>query len=194
MSCFACSALPAPPPCTTIRGLPAVLVTRHMDTTFVIGPNASLTPGQAAVFMSLTSVVGLTIAFGFALIGFWPVIPFAGLELAALGAALWVSLRRNRYREVVRLQGDEVVVEFGMVGVGVRARMSLPRHWTRVLLIQGASRLAPNRLVLAYAAQRVELARCLTDDEREALAGRLRRALTVSRPTLAGAAHAPDAG
>lgn len=165
-----------------------------MDTTFVIGPNASLTPGQAAVFMSLTSVVGLTIAFGFVLIGFWPVIPFAGLELAALGAALWVSLRRNRYREVVRLQGDEVVVEFGMVGVGVRARMSLPRHWTRVLLIQGASRLAPNRLVLAYAAQRVELARCLTDDEREALAGRLRRALTVSRPTLAGAAHAPDAG
>ena len=33
--------------------------------------------------------------------GFWPVVPFAGLEVGALGAAFWVSMRRNRYREVL---------------------------------------------------------------------------------------------
>jgi len=144
--------------------------------------------------MVVTSALAMTVALGMAWMGFWPVIPFAGLELVALGAALWVSVRGNRYREVVRLQGDAVVVEFGVVGGGVRSRVTLPRAWTRVVLMPGPRRLAPNRLLLAYAAQRVELARCLTDEEREQLAGRMARSLPMPRPTLAGAEMAPDAG
>lgn len=144
--------------------------------------------------MAVTAALGVTIAVGFAWLGFWPIVPFAGLELAALGAALWVSVRGNRYREVVRLQGEEVVVEFGMVGAGVRSSVRLPRPWTRVMLVQGPRRLAPNRLLLAYAGQRLELARCLTDEEREQLAVRLQGAIRGSRPTLTESDGIPDAG
>lgn len=41
-------------------------------------------------------VVAMTVAIGFAVIGFWPILPFAGLELTALGVALYVSARRDR--------------------------------------------------------------------------------------------------
>ncbi len=140
----------------------------------VIGPNASLTPEQAVWFMASISVVGLSIAIVFALMGFWPVLPIAGLELAALGAALWVSVRRNAYREVVRVSDNHVTVEVGRVGEGAQSTVCWPRAWTRIDLRAGANRLAPSELRLAYGAQRVMLAQCLTDEERECLADRLR--------------------
>ena len=73
-----------------------------VDTRLVIGPNASLTDRQALVFFAGMCGVCLTIAAVFAGVGLWPVLPFAGLELAALAAALWVVVQRNRYREVPR--------------------------------------------------------------------------------------------
>jgi uncharacterized membrane protein len=42
--------------------------------------------GLAATFLSLAAVE-TAIGIGFALVGAWPVLPFAGLEVLALGAA-----------------------------------------------------------------------------------------------------------
>src|SRR5262245_44660681 len=72
----------------------------------VIGPNASLSEAQAWAFMGWMCAVGFGIAAVFAARGYWPILPFAGLELAALGAALWVTQRRNRYREVISVTDD----------------------------------------------------------------------------------------
>ena len=54
------------------------------DRRFVIGPNASLSRRGAMWFMGSVGVVTLGSATGFALKGFWPVLPFAGLELVAV--------------------------------------------------------------------------------------------------------------
>jgi uncharacterized membrane protein len=143
----------------------------------VIGPNASLSQSQAWAFMGLTCSVGLGIAGLFALRGFWPILPFAGLELAALGAALWVSLRRNRYREVISFTESTVCVEFGLVGHGANASVELPRSWTQVRLEAGPYRNSPTQLVLTYSGQRVVIGRCLTDEERGRLAVRIRELL-----------------
>ncbi|MGH8428787.1 MAG: DUF2244 domain-containing protein [Solimonas sp.] len=150
-----------------------------MNTTLVIGPNASLTARQAAWFMASISLLGFGIAAVFAALGFWPIFPFAGLELAALGAALWVSLRRNRYREVLCFDAGQLAVEFGMLGAGVQRRVVLPRSWTRVVLERGAHRNEPLKLWLMYAGQRVEVGRCLTDEERERLGERIRELLKL---------------
>lgn len=147
------------------------------DAQIVIGPNASLSVGQAQLFMGSMTVVGLGIAGGFAAMGFWPVVPFAGLELVALGAALWVSVRRNAYREVLSFRGERVQVEFGLANRGASSRVELVRRWTRVLLEPGATRHAPSRLVLTSAGQRVEIGRCLTDEERERLKLRVQELL-----------------
>jgi len=111
-------------------------------------------------------------------LGFWPVIPFAGLELSALGAALYVSVRRNRYREVVVIGPRRVYVEFGMLGRGVASAVELQRGPTRVLLEPGGNRNAPSRLLLSSGGQLVRIGTCLTEDERRALATRIRQLLT----------------
>lgn len=144
------------------------------DTQIVIGPNASLSVRQAAWVLASVSLVGLTVAVGFALIGFWMILPFAGLELAALGAALWVSLRRNRYREVLGFEGDRVCVGFGWMGQGASAEIDWARSFTRVVLEPGATRNSHNRLYLTSSGQRIAIGRCLTDAEREALHRRIK--------------------
>lgn len=148
------------------------------ESRLVIGPNASLSVRQAWWFMGATSVLGLGIAIGMASLGFWPVIPFAGLELSALGAALYVSVRRNRYREVVVIGPRRVYVEFGMLGRGVASAVELQRGPTRVLLEPGGNRNAPSRLLLSSGGQLVRIGTCLTEDERRALATRIRQLLT----------------
>lgn len=145
-----------------------------VDTRIIIGPNASLSVRQAVLVLASVSFVALTVAVGFTWLGFWPILPFAGLELAALGAALWVSLKRNRYREVLSFEGGRVTVGFGWMGQGASAEIDWARPFTRVVLERGASRNSHNRLVLTSSGQRIAIGRCLTDAEREALHARIK--------------------
>jgi uncharacterized membrane protein len=140
----------------------------------VIGPNASLSARQALGVMGLMATISLGIGMFFALQGLWPILPFAGLELAALGAALIVVLKRNRYREVLVFQEETIRVEIGMVGQGIAASFEVPRSRARVLLENGPHRNSPSRLLLSDLGRRVEIGRCLTDEERERIAGRMR--------------------
>lgn len=145
-----------------------------VDTRLVIGPNGSLSGRQALGFFAGTGAVCLGIAGIFALQGLWPVLPFAGLELAALGAALAVVLRRNRYREVLCFEGERLRIEIGLAGDGARAVCEWPRSQTRVWLDAGPHAASPTRLVLACGASRLMLGACLTDAERAGLARRLK--------------------
>lgn len=139
-------------------------------TRFVLGPNASLSVRGAKVFMGLASAATLGCAAWCAWLGFWPVLPFAGLELGALGGALVVSMRRSRYREVLSFDERRVRIDVGVVGQGASAQIELPRAWTRAWIERDLERrLVPTRLVLGCSGQRVVVGRCLTDDEREAL-------------------------
>ena len=145
-----------------------------VNTRLVIGPNASMSVRQAIGFMAWMCVVSLAIGGFFAWRGFWPILPFAGLELVALAAALAVSLRRNRYREVVSFDGDTIRVEVGEIGRGAGLSVTLLRNSTRVLLEGGPNRNSPNRLLLSCLGQTLQLGACLTDEERERLAERMR--------------------
>ncbi len=149
----------------------------NSDTTLLLGPNASLTVRQAWVAFGLMAAVALFIALGMTFFGFWPVLPFAGLEVAALGAALWVSMRRNRYRELLKFEAGRVNISFGEVGVGVAAAIDWPRAWTRAALLPGPNRLAPTVLSLNSYGQSVTIGRCLTDAERAELFARIKQLL-----------------
>lgn len=121
-------------------------------------------------------VGGVSLAIGvfFASRGFWPVLPFAGLEVGAFVAALWVSLKGNRYREVLTFAGNCVRIEFGTVGQGAQSSIELRRDWMRVVVEAGPHRNSPTRLLLKSFGQCVEVARCITDEERERLGARIR--------------------
>jgi uncharacterized membrane protein len=143
-------------------------------THLVIGPNASLSKRQAWMFMGSLGTLSLAIGGFFALQGFWPILPFAGLELAAVTLALMHSLRRNAYREVVSFGAASIDIAFGLAGRGAGAKLTLSRSGTRVLVEAGPYRNSPTRLLLTCGGQTVELGRCLTDIERERIAVRMR--------------------
>ena len=134
-----------------------------------------MTVRMAWAVMAIMAVVSLGIALLFAVQGFWPILPFAGLELAILGLALKVSLKRNRYREVIVFDGTRIRIECGMTGDdGARLAIDWARSSTRVLLEQGIHRNDPTTLSLNNGSRRLTLGRCLTDEDRELLAARLR--------------------
>ncbi len=145
-----------------------------VETRLVIGPNASMSARQAWWVGGWVGGVSLAIGVFFASRGFWPVLPFAGLEVGAFAAALWVSLRSNRYREVLTFAGNGVRIEFGTVGQGAQSSIELRRDWMRVVVEAGPHRNSPTRLLLKSFGQCVEVARCLTDEERERLSARIR--------------------
>lgn len=135
-------------------------------------PNCALTRRQAAGFFASVCVVSFAIAGYFAAKGLWPVLPFAGLEMAVLGWALGSSLQRRRCTQTITVTERDV-------GVVTRDRGGLhsatfPRHWTRVRLIHACG-WHPSRLVIESHGRACEVGGLLTDDERRGLHARLRQ-------------------
>lgn len=147
----------------------------------VIQPNASLTLGWALVFMASMCVLSFGIAGVLAWLGYWMVLPFAGLEMAALAAGLWWSMRDNVYREVVSVEADRVRVEAGRHGP--ETTWEFQRAWTQVRLQAGPHLTSPSRLWLGSHGRGCVLGRCLTEEEREAVAERLRQWVRQPLPT-----------
>lgn len=142
----------------------------------VIAPNCSMNGRETAVFLVGVGGVSIAVALVFAVQGFWPVLPFAGAEVALLVWATLHSQRRGRYREVVTVSDTEVTLERGFARGEDREVFS--RSWVRARLESG--RWSESRVVLAAHGRQVEVGACLTSDERKALYGRLRQILASS--------------
>lgn len=146
----------------------------------LIRPNRALTwPQVCAVYLAIVAV-SMCIAGAFALQGFWPVLPFAGLELLGLGAALYVCAVRGEMNELVSVGPSVVTVEKGRSAP--EQRWEFPRPWTRVSLSRARIRWHPSQLLLGSHGRHVELASFLNEEERRHLAVHLRRAITVPAP------------
>ena len=146
-----------------------------IDTRLVVEPNASLSWAQAKLVIGWMCLVSLGIGLFFAVHGFWPVLPFCGMGLVAFAAGLLVSLRQNDYREVICFEGGRIQVQFGTLRRAHASTVSLQRNHTRVMLERGPYRNSPALLVMSCCGQRVEVGRCLTDDERTALCQRMQQ-------------------
>ena len=145
----------------------------------VIAPNASISVAQAQWFFVGMCAVSFGIAGLMTVVGLWLVWPFAGLEMAALGAGLYVSLRDNGYREVVSVYDDRIEVEAGLNEP--ERRWEFPRLLTQVRLSPGVYRNSPSRLLMTRSGHGCELGRCLTDEERLDVAEKLKAWVTTPR-------------
>lgn len=144
---------------------------------FIIRPNQSLTWRQVQIFY--LSMVGICagIGTGFALLGFWPVLPFAGAELLVLGAALYLTALRTDRSEVVSVHPRTIAVERGRRMP--EERWELPRAWTQVRLLRPRIGWYPSKLVLRAHGRDVEVGVFLTEEERRHLAQYLTRAIAA---------------
>lgn len=142
---------------------------------FVLQPNSSLSPAQAKRFLWIVGAPMFALALYLSARGFWPVLPFAGLEFGVLVWALRASMRDSRRRETVRVDSDTIEIEFhDRAGVH---RREFPRHWARITMRPPASRLHPARLCIESHGRSCELGRFLAEEERRALARRLRQVI-----------------
>ena len=139
----------------------------------VISPNCSLTPNTTLVFLGATGGATFLVAGVMASKGLWPILPFAGLEVALLIWATLHSIRRGRDREILEIDANTVSVEF--IRGPHRQITVFPRHWTKVKLRAPLHGLHPSRLTLESQGRTCEVGAFLTEDERSGLAGRLRQ-------------------
>jgi uncharacterized membrane protein len=126
----------------------------------------------ALLFFGTTCFVSFAIAGLLALRGFWPVLPFAGLEMALLGYALETSMARRHHRQTITVTDSAVSVELSDRKHSVQH--VFPRHWAQVKLRRPVSRLHPSRLTIESHGRQCELGSFLTEAERRGLALRLR--------------------
>lgn len=138
---------------------------------FELRPNCSLTSRSATLFYLSILAVCLPIAVAAAMAGFWPILPFAGLELLGVGAALTISMRRGRIREIVRIDERDVTVGRSNGNRHVQYRFSRP--WTRVQLRRASVPAWPSRLLVGSMGRTVEIGHFLTESERHRLTARL---------------------
>ena len=133
--------------------------------------NCSVTPAQLGWLYASLCAVTLSIGTFFWFQGAVLILPFAWLELAAVGLAFLVYARHAADGEHILLQGQRLVVELENAGRLERAEFN--RDWVRV------EPSASDRSLIEVSGQgrRINVGRYLRPELRPALAQEIRRAL-----------------
>ena len=141
----------------------------------MIRPNQSLSWRGALQAYAVIAMCCLGIGITFALHGFWPVLPFAGLEVVVLGIAFYLCLARSQIREVVSVSAAVVTVEKGRGKP--QEHWECPRAWARVSLQHSPISWYPSRLAIAFQGRQVEIGKFLPEQERCELADELEQTI-----------------
>ncbi|MFN7155306.1 MAG: DUF2244 domain-containing protein [Acidovorax sp.] len=133
--------------------------------------NCSVTPAQLGWMYLSLCVVSLGIATFFWVLGARLVMPFAWLEIVAVGIAFAMYGRHAADGERISLQGSRLVVELETAGKLERAEFD--RSWVRVEPKTGDRSL----ITLSAQGRSVEVGRYVRPELRPALASEIRMAL-----------------
>jgi uncharacterized membrane protein len=79
----------------------------------VAEPNRSASWQANKMALIAMCCLSAVIAGGFAALGAWPILPFAGLEMLALGTALYYVCWKLRYRHVITFSPQTVHIQKG---------------------------------------------------------------------------------
>ena len=157
----------------------ALLVTETLKgRAWVARPNRSLTPNQARRLVFAAAGVTGVIALAFACFGAWPVIPFAGLEVAALWLALNHLQRHANDEECIDISDTCITVSRSICGQHKTYQFS--RYWAR-LQMDNRSNTGSLRLFLRSHGREQEIGRLLTEEQKYALAKSLRNQLGATQ-------------
>ena len=143
--------------------------------TFVIAPNQSMSWKELLLVYCAIAGVSLAIAGFFWVQGLTLVLPFSGLELLALGAALYITAWRGGAQEVITITDDSICVETGRARP--EQRYDFQRYWTQVVLQRPWVAWYPSKLLLCSHGREIEVGRFLNEEERRGLAVILKSAI-----------------
>jgi len=138
--------------------------------------NCSISPQALAVLLALIGGFAFAVGIAFALHGAWPILPFAGLEIAALAAAFYLNGRHAADYERIALEDGSLVVEV-RDGERVTTHRFNP-HWVQIDVNETPRDV---RLALRSHGKALEIGRHLDAPGRERLAQEVRGRLAQAR-------------
>jgi uncharacterized membrane protein len=158
------------------------MIRKHQNATgqvrYILAPTRSASWPQIQWFFTLIAGVSGVIALMFALQGFWPVLPFAGAELALLWFCFYKNATAGLVTEVIDIDHSTVAVQRD--SRCEQRRWSFKRAWIQIRLQPAAMRLHSSQLLLRSHGKTVRLGAFLTEDERLDVARQLRNTLSGS--------------
>jgi uncharacterized membrane protein len=139
-------------------------------------PNRSLGPLGRTACLAAISATTVAVGSAAAVLGAWPVLPFAGLEVALVAIAFRSLARHDGDYERLEIEGRTVRLRLRHAARSVELEGHAP--WARLVVEEGPGRC---RLGLRYAGRTVEFGRLLTECRRREWAAELGRRLPVTR-------------
>jgi len=140
----------------------------HID----LAPHCSLSTRGALLFFGSVCLATFGVAGVATVLGYWPVLPFAGAEMLLLGWALRSNMQRRFERETIDVSETEIVIEYAK---GNPQRVVFPRHWARVKIRRPKSPLHRSQLVIESHGRAYEIGKFLSEEERHQLAAKLKQ-------------------
>ena len=141
------------------------------DLTIITRPNCSLSAAGRLLFFCVMLLFSAVIAGGFALLGAWLILPFAGLEVLALGLAIYyIGCHANDYERIV-ISGSSMIVE--VRNHKIVHRTEFQRYWVQTVVLP-ASGHGKCRVWVRERGREMELGRFADDEGRMALARQIR--------------------
>lgn len=105
-------------------------------------PNKSLSWQHAKGFLLIVTLWCTGIATGCLIIGAWPVVPFMGLEIVALGIALYYVQWKLSHQEVLSV--NEATVSFQCGQQWPKLHYEWPRDQLRILIQEASNHQLPS--------------------------------------------------
>ena len=143
----------------------------------MVSPRSAL-PVQGRYILMAAGVAAALLSLRFVLIGAWPVLIFAVLDIGVLAAAFHVFARRRAPEERLTLTNGQLVLT-RIDHRGLASRLTLPAFWTR-LEATGRSEVDCD-LWLVFRGKRHPIGRCVAAAERKALMPRIEALLERAR-------------
>jgi len=135
---------------------------------FVIEPNTLYNRRLWPWLFVLLAFMCLGIALRFAWLGYWMILPFAILDILAVGVILYLISARFTYIEVVHVDGETVQIRH--IQKNTNREWKFPAYWAQIILEPPEHRWYSHRLLIGCKGEWVEIGACLTNLEREDLA------------------------
>ncbi|MEM7358796.1 MAG: DUF2244 domain-containing protein [Pseudomonadota bacterium] len=135
--------------------------TQHV---LILEPNKSMSWQTNKKILLFMLFVNMLIGISFALVGAWMILPFAGLEIAAVAAGTYYVCWKLNFKEIITIEAESVILQKGVY---------YPKqtwHWqksaTRLLSRPGGYRQSPPDLYLKHLDETVEIGDFLNRKEK----------------------------
>jgi uncharacterized membrane protein len=142
---------------------------------WMIKPNRSLTAKGRNLWLMLTAISALPATIGAVAVGAWPILPFAGLEVALVWLAFHTIASHDSDYELLQVEDRQFAWE--RCSGGEVQRLKGNAAWAKIRVDRARRQC---RLQLSYAGRSVALGSFATDKRREQLLAQIGRIFPVA--------------